>query len=170
MAVNYGTLELELTNKINAYLVTKGVRDLFNAVPIPDNETELEESRDRQKGTVYIKYHTSKYGPTDNIDQIVQPETITIRCIFNNPSLRNEKGFYNLIKLVKSALLGYIPQSCSTRLVICHFDLLEFLDQGWKWILDFDTTTTNCQEDDPEILIGGNFTGLDFSKPPQFEL
>ena len=158
MAINYGQLEAELSDRLNAYFVANAVDNLFAAYPIPQNESEVK--RDIEKGRVWVQYHTSDYIPSASISAVSHRETITIRLIFAVSNLRNADGFYNLINNVKTSLLGYQPQGCSLRLTISKYASVEYDNNAILNVLEMQTETVNVQIPEEPNYIGGQFTGL----------
>ena len=152
--MNYGALETELVTRLNAYFTTLNVDDKFEAVEIPQNESE--NTRPFIKSKVTVQYFTSTYKPTQSLDAVSQHETITVRLFFEARNLREANGFYVLVELVKRSLLGYTPANCTKRLTIDKYDLVVYENNTVSPFIDFQTETLNVQAfDDRE-------TGPDF--------
>lgn len=151
--MNYGTLEIELVDLLNAFFVTNGVDHLFEAIPIPQNQSEQE--RPFIKGTISVQYFKSDYQPSLNINQVAQAETVTLRFTFQTTNLRMTDGFYNLLDFTKKCLLGYKPTDAVTRLVIDVYDLLFYEMNTFQPYLQMKADFINVQVlDDSEQSVG----------------
>ena len=141
--MNYGVLENEITALLNAYFIANAVDHLFEAIPIPQNQSEQE--RPFLKGTISVQYYKSDYQTSSNINHVSQPETVTIRFTFQTTNLRMADGFYNLLDFSKKCLLGYKPVDAVTRLVIDVYDLLFFENNTFQPYLQMKADFMNVQ-------------------------
>jgi len=156
--MHYGQLETEITNRLNDYFTSLSVSNLFEAKPIPENDSEG--IRAFIKGTVYIQYLKSSYQPTQSLNSVSQPETIILRLTFDVQNLRQANGFYNLIDHVKKSLLGYRPSNATTRLVIDEYDLLQYENNSVQPYLQMKCDALNVQDIDEEEYSDDLFKNL----------
>jgi len=145
--MNYGTLETELTARLNAYFAANSIDDKFIAQEIPQNEAE--QSRPFIKSKVTVQYFTSAYQPTKMLGGVAQAETITIRLTFEARTLREANGFYNLVEHTKRSLLGYKPANCTKGLVIDKYDMVFYENNTVSPYLDMQTETENVMIPEP---------------------
>jgi len=155
--MNYGTLENELVTRLNDYFIDQAVDASFEALFIPEKQSE--QSRPFDKSRVTVQYFNSTYQPAPGINEVSQLETITMRLYFETRDLRSDRGFYKLIELCKRSLLGYKPANCSKRMTIDKYDLVFYENNTFSPYIDFQTETVNVQAfDDTEG--GPGFTNL----------
>ncbi len=156
--MNYGTLETDITTRLNNYFTSQNVENLYEAVELPENVEEYRKAFSKARATV--QYLESDFDPSTSINQVVQEEKVRIRVTFEARKLRGDGGLYSLMDAVKKALIGYKPPNCE-RLTIFRYTLLDFEQNLWQPALDFQCRTINVQafEDEPDP-IGGGLSGI----------
>lgn len=156
--MNYGALEIELAERLNAYFSTNTLDGVFRAQPMPEKQSE--QNRDFEMGVAYVQYFTSSYNETQSINEVSQHERITIRVSFSAKSFRGDQGVFTLMEHTKRSFLGYQPQNCTKRLTLDKNDLLQYENNEVNIYLDFKTETLNVQLQDPgdELPLFKNLT------------
>ena len=80
--LNYSTLEQELTDRLNAFFVSKGLADVIESIREPQSNNELNAiQQDFTKTKVIVKYLNSDYTDTESNTHAVVEEKITLGCM-----------------------------------------------------------------------------------------
>lgn len=100
-------------------------------------------------GALLVRYHGSKYGPLLDAGIVVQERRLAIEVTLVMRCLNGKEGVYGALEEVRQALAGHAPPAFGKLVPIGD----EFLGEGggeWRYAIDFMTTTTVIEEDEPE--------------------
>lgn len=154
----YNGLETELATRLTDFITANDVQQSI-ARAIPQNDKEMQEVIDLTaiNDVILIKYCESKYGTSETINHVAQPETMTVAFIIigNRPSSVN-----TLKQVIDLNCLGYMPQYCFTRLVA-----KDYAPVDWQNLGVLNTYYMTCermiyQQNDEEQILGNQFKKL----------
>lgn len=152
--MNYALIESEIVTKL-APFQSIGI----DVVVMP----ELEADRVKPlptKAKLTVIYSGSDYPSMNSTAQINQDEKIYIIVLIESTFLRGTFGVYNLIPLIRSALVGFRPTGCGTRMKIEKNHTVGApeaikLNNMWEYQIVFSTTSVVVEDftEDLSVLL-----------------
>jgi hypothetical protein len=112
-------------------------------------------------GALLVRYHGSKFGPLLDSDLVVQERVMALEVTLVFRCLNGKEGVYAYLEAVRLALAGFKPPAFTKLKPIGE----EFISQDggqWRYAIDFATTTTVIEEDEPEPVIGSQIQNVSF--------
>lgn len=163
--LNYAQLELDVTAKINDYIANNSIGSLMIAMPMPENQAQINEvlKNSIEKTYVLVGYNLSTWGETLSANAVSQDEEVNLRLVFIGPTVRGASGIYTLMDYCKIALLGWQPENCTKRFLLTKNELADFENLGFRLFLDFKTATVSVQANEEEEIYGPAFKKADFN-------
>lgn len=141
--MDYGTLEIEIANRLQQKLQTHG----FDAIPLP--ETQAEYSKPFTNGRATVAFTGAKLDDLQSTGEVSQYLVATFSLSLQSRFLRGDNGIHQLSQLVKQYLLGYNPTDCDRLYHVSH-EFVRFEDGIWEHVMDFETKTLWVQTVDEE--------------------
>lgn len=137
--MNYEQLETEIVVRL-APFATVGV----NVIKTP--EVEIERKRpEPQKAQFTVMYAGSEYENVQSTAQVSQMESVFVAVLVESNLLRGQRGVYNLVKVLKEALIGFKPSNCHRLQAVKHHILgspeAVLKDNIWQLQAVFKTTS-----------------------------
>lgn len=151
--MNYELLENEVVNRL-APFATVGV----DVVKTPELETERRLPI-LGNGQFTVMYAGSEYQEVQSTAQVSQMETVFLAVLVESSLLRGPKGVYNLVSVLKKALIGFKPNSCHRLQAVKHHTLGSpeafRKDNVWQYQAVFKTTTLTVEDytEDLSVLL-----------------
>ena len=98
----YETLENALVSLFNVAGTTP---EVFDIMPLPDNEMEYKPMQPRPQ--VYVYYEASEFtDPSETLSKIAQEERLNIGVEINSKTRRGEKGVMSIFEAINKRILG----------------------------------------------------------------
>lgn len=141
--MNYEVLENDIVFRLAPFAIA-GV----NVIKMPEIEPErsLPLAGDAQ---FTVMYAGSEYQEVQSTAQVSQMETVFIAVLVEGTLLRGPKGVYNLVSVLKKALVGFRPSNCHRLQVVKHHTLgspeAVRKDNRWQYQAVFKTTTLTVE-------------------------
>lgn len=152
--MDYQALEQSIVERLSPLSLT-GVE----VIPLPEKDADL--LLPSSAGKITVAYIMSDYDPSMSTDVVGHPEKITFQIVVQSRKLRGANGIYNLLKGVKTLLLGW--QTPTTEKI--HFEksgVVEHENSIWTYRLTL--TTYNLaieQPDEVSVVIATHITLVD---------
>lgn len=113
---------------------------IYTANPLPDNESEI--NRSFAKPIVYVVCTGSDYDSPENLDIVVQNETINFECLIRSKTRLGISGIFSIIIDIKSKLLGFKLGKRFTKIRLIKNGYIDSGTQNdWNYMLSFSTTS-----------------------------
>jgi len=113
---NYYDIENEIATKLTVLLSAVAL-----ATVLFENEKDRKTAQDAaqkdNKALVIVAYNGSDFQNSNSLNYLNQDDSMTFVCNVMANNLRSTNGIHNVIRLIKSALLGFQPAN-SSRLVL----------------------------------------------------
>jgi hypothetical protein len=151
--MNYENFEEEIVGRLS-FMNTADI--LVEKMP------ELESERNKPlptKAKITVIYAGSEYGNSTSTSQVSQEEKIFIQILIESTFLRGALGIYNLVSVIKSALIGFRPTFCRRIQVTKHHTIggenAEKINNQWNYNIIFQTTALGVEDfvEDLSILL-----------------
>lgn len=142
--MNYEQLENDVVTRL-APFATVGV----SVVKMPERESErnLPVPGNAQ---FTVMYAGSEYENVQSTGQVSQTETIFVSVLVESNALRGTKGIYNLVSVLKKALIGFKPSNCHRLQAVKHHTLgspeAVVKDNVWQYQAIFKTTSLTVED------------------------
>lgn len=131
----------------------------IETIPLPEHEDAL--MKPSSGGIVTVAYLSSDFDPSVTTDVVAQPEKITFQIVIQSRKLRGNTGIYNVLKSVKTLLLGW--KTITTDKI--HFSKAVYdAHENSVWTYHINLTTENLaieQPDDIPVVIARHITLID---------
>lgn len=151
--MNYETLENEILARLS-FMNTANI----SVEKLPELEAERIKPLPT-KAKVTVIYAGSEYGNSMSTSQVSQEEKIFIQILIESTFLRGTLGVYNLVSVIKSALIGFRPTFCKRIQATKHHTIggeeAEKINNMWNYNLIFQTTAFEIEEftEDLSVLL-----------------
>jgi hypothetical protein len=141
--MNYEQLENDIVTRL-APFAAAGV----SVIKMPELETERS-LPEPQKAQFTVMYAGSEYENVNSTAQVSQMETVFVAVLIESNLLRGPKGVYNLLSVLKTALIGFKPANCHRLQAVKHHTLgspeAVRKDNTWQYQAVFKTTTLTVE-------------------------
>jgi hypothetical protein len=151
--MNYEVFEDEIVGRLS-FMNTADI--LVEKMP------ELESGKSKPlptKAKITVIYAGSEYGSPLSTSQVSQEEKIFIQILIESTFLRGTLGVYNLVSVIKSALIGFRPSFCKRIQATKHHTIggenAEKINNQWNYNLIFQTTAFGVEDfvEDLSVLL-----------------
>lgn len=149
--MNYELLETEIVERLLPFAIAG-----ITVKALPETEAENSSSKNLPtKATFTVIYAGSEYPSLNSTYQVSQTENVFVSILIESTFLRGSLGIYNLISVLKKALLGFKPTDCQKITVVKHHTIgtpeAQKINNMWNYQVIFQTTSV-CVEDFEEDL------------------
>ncbi len=151
--MNYEQLENEIRDRLMP-LEAAGIHVRL----MPEVEDDLRKNLPAEV-TLTIVYAGSEYPSLNSTAQVYQNEAVFISILVESTFLRGTRGIYNMISVLKQALIGFQPYGCTRIIAVKHHTIgtpeAHKINNMWNYQVIFQTTSVaveNYQEDLSVIL------------------
>jgi len=151
--MNYEVLESQIVGRLS-FMESANI----SVEKMPEIESERKKPLPT-KAKITVIYAGSEYPPPNSTSQVRQEEKIFIQILIESTFLRGPQGVYNLISVLKEALIGYQPSFCTRIQAVKHHtigsDDADRINNMWSYNIIFQTTgiaVENYNEDTSVLL------------------
>jgi len=142
----YDHLEDEIVTRLTASIST-----VASVSSLPESDASIKDAidsaLDQNKTMVLVAYTGSEFGPSGSTNVIRQEEGINILLNLQSNKLRGENGIYNVIRLIKDSLLGYLTSNGGRlKLKSIDFDNRDELSALFSYNVVFTVTKLQMQK------------------------
>lgn len=151
--MNYENFENEIVSRLS-FMNTANI--MVEKLP------ELEADRNKPiptKAKITVIYAGSEYGNSTSTSQVSQEEKIFIQILIESTFLRGSVGIYNLVSVIKKALIGFRPTFCRRIQITKHHTIggeeSSKINNLWNYNLIFQTTALEIEDftEDLSVLL-----------------
>ncbi len=135
-------MELAAFERLTARFPNLAIERYFNAP-----ESYL---LDHPVGALLVRYTGSKYGPSADTHSLVQERRLGLQVTLVMRTLHGDNGITRTLDHVRRALAGFAPPAFG-KLVPNSDEFLGGCDDEWRHAIDFVTTTTVVEDEEPDF-------------------
>lgn len=151
--MNYELLESEIVTRLLPF-ATVGVQ----VVAMPEVESERKKALPT-KAKFTVIYAGSEYPTLNSTAQVSMEEKIFVSVLIESTFLRGNMGVYNLVTVLKKALIGFRPTGCHRIQPVKHHTIgtpeAVKIDNMWNYQAVFQTSSMTVEnfEEDISVLL-----------------
>lgn len=147
--MNYEQAETDIYNRLAPF---QGAD--IEVVKLPENQTDFK--RPFAKGKYTVSYKSSKWKNPQSTFEISQEEELTFEIAIQARTLRGAKGVYNLLKVLKAALIGFRPAHCEKMYAVESgmTGVSETLNDGvWTYVALFACKSLTVEDFEEDLSV-----------------
>ncbi|HGJ5880614.1 MAG TPA: Gp37 family protein [Arsenophonus nasoniae] len=101
-------------------------------------------------GAVLVSYGKSRFGQTQDIGVVIQPQTVRLTATVVVRQLNGKDGAVAVLDQVRQCLGGWRPPDCQRDIWLVEEVFLGQTEGLWQYALTVETVTVFIQNDSPE--------------------
>ncbi|MGL9719855.1 Gp37 family protein [Symbiopectobacterium sp.] len=102
------------------------------------------------RGAVLVSYGKSRFGQTQDIGGVIQPQTVRLTATVVVKQLNGKGGAVAVLDQVRQCLGGWRPPDCQRDIWLVEEVFLGQTEGLWQYALTVETVTVFIQNDSPE--------------------
>ncbi|MFT8210564.1 MAG: Gp37 family protein [Symbiopectobacterium sp.] len=102
------------------------------------------------RGAVLVSYGKSRFGQTQDIGVVIQPQTVRLTATVVVRQLNGKDGAVAVLDQVRQCLGGWRPPDCQRDIWLVEEVFWGQTEGLWQYVLTVETVTAFIQNDSPE--------------------